>query len=227
MYSDARILIVEDERIPAVFLQEILESKGFTVIGICDKGADAITSALELKPDVIFMDIMLKDGISGADAALKISTVINTKIIFLTAHSDEEMIEYALESGAVNYLIKPYRDKQIITALQMALNQENNITITTDIILSCGYSFNIHTSQLYKDNQEINLGTKSLRLIRYLCKNIDNTIDSEVLSSYVYGEDKKTSALRTLISRLNKSLKCELVSNSSRIGYVIERKPSK
>jgi len=225
MYSHARILIVEDERIPAVFLQEILESKGFTVIGICDKGADAITTALALKPDIIFMDIMLKDGISGAEAALKISTEIETKIIFLTAHSDEEMIEYALECGAINYLIKPYREKQILTALQLALNQTKIQKKEQQqyIYLSCEYLFSTYKSQLLKNGKEVALGSKSLRLIRYLCNHIDSTIESEMLSYYVYGEEKHTGALRTLISRLNKLLECELIQNSSRIGYKIEQ----
>ena len=104
MYSHASIIIVEDEKIPAQFLKEILEKQGFNVLAICDTGIDAIEKSISLKPDIVFMDIMLKDGLSGCDAALKISACIQTKIIFLTAHSNDEMVEYALEAGAANYL---------------------------------------------------------------------------------------------------------------------------
>ena len=74
MYSNANILIVEDEKIPAQFLKEILEEQGFNVLATCDRGTDAVAKAIKLKPDVIFMDIMLKDGMSGCDVALKISS---------------------------------------------------------------------------------------------------------------------------------------------------------
>nr|MCH9741561.1 response regulator [Campylobacterota bacterium] len=67
MNQTINILIVEDERIPAEFLKSFLEYQGYKVIGICDRGEDAIQMAQQFKPDVIFMDIMLKDKTSGSE----------------------------------------------------------------------------------------------------------------------------------------------------------------
>jgi len=222
MHTDARILIVEDEQIPAEYLREVLELHGFTVLDICDTGSQAIKTAMHLKPDVIFMDIMLKDGISGAEAALKIATEIETRIIFLTAYSDEEMIEYALDAGAVNYLIKPPDEKQILATLQIALRHKHSrkkIVHSGCVDLEGGYCFSHDTQQLYYHNEAVTLGTKSLRLIRYLCENYGATVPNAELAEYVYGEPRPTSALRTLISRLRKNLSHHIVHNDSGLGY--------
>lgn len=224
MQSSGTILIVEDEKISAEYLKEILEINGFDVVGICDTGAEAIRTALSLKPDAIFMDIMLKDNISGSEAAVQISAKIETKIIFLSSYSNEEMIEYALEAGAFNYLIKPFEEKQILVTLQMALNQQNKVAKEiqkTCVYLKENYCYNYKTKKLYHKKNEVNVGPKSLMLIQHLCTHINTTISSDVLASYIYGEHKKTSALRTLISRLNKTLDYDLICNCSGTGYKI------
>ena len=228
MYSDASILIVEDEKIPAIFLQEILEEEGFTVAGICDRAEDAIEAAIRLKPDIIFMDIVLKGAMSGCEAALKISSLMQTKIIFLTAHSDDEMIEYALEAGAVNYLIKPYREKQIIATLQVALSHRKEVeNKEINIVKMIGdYEYDVVQQVLSYMGVKIEIGAKSTRLLDYLCRYQDTIVSKEQLSHHVYGEDKQTSAMRALISRLNKTLGIELISNSSGLGYSLKKIPS-
>jgi DNA-binding response OmpR family regulator len=223
MQAKATILIVEDEKITEEFLKEILEINDYKVLGICDKGEEAIKSAIALKPDIIFMDIMLKDSISGSEAAVKISSLIDTKIIFLTAHSDTEMIEYALDAGAVNYLIKPYREKQIIITLEMALKQKKELKTKEEkyVKLSGGYCYDHANKNLIYDDKEVEMGLKSLELIDYLCKNLNRTVPHDELLEYLYEGHKNTSTLRTLISRLNKSLNYNLINNNSKLGYKI------
>ncbi len=222
MYTNANILIVEDEQIAAEYLREVLELHGMNVVRICDTGAEAIAAATELKPDIIFMDIMLKDGISGSEAALAIASRIETRIIFLTAYSDNEMIDYALEAGAVNYLIKPPDEKQILAAVQIALRDRRapkKQTHTGCVELGEGYCYSHDTRQLYRHNNIVELGTKSLRLVRYLCENHGATVPNAELAEYIYGEPRSTSALRTLISRLRKHLGYSIVHNDSGLGY--------
>ena len=225
MYSHASILIVEDEKIPATFLQEILEEEGFTVVGICDRAEDAIETAIRLKPDVIFMDIVLKGAMSGCEAALKISSLMQTQIIFLTAHSDDEMIEYALDVGAVNYLIKPYREKQIIATLQVALSHQKEVINKEINIVKLieGYEYNVDKQVLSCMGVKMEIGAKSTRLLDYLCRYQNTIISKEQLSCHVYGEEKNTSAMRALISRLNKTLGVELICNSNGLGYSLKK----
>ncbi len=222
--SKKNILIVEDERISAEYLKEIVQEAGYNVVDICDKGADAIKSALHNKPDLIFMDIMLKDNISGSEAALKISSMIDTKIIFLTAYSDEEMLEYAIDSKAVNYLIKPYREEQILVALKVALGESNFGKEKNKIELENNFLCDINSGKLYHFSSEVPLKEKKLKVVTLLCKNIDQTVPYKQIIDTVYEKDAKVSALRTLISRLNKKLNYNLIENVSGVGYKINSK---
>ena len=81
--SKTNILIVEDESIVAKDIQHSLKKLGYTVVGICSTGEDAITSAQELKPDLVLMDIMLKGDMSGIDAAGQIREKNNIPVITL------------------------------------------------------------------------------------------------------------------------------------------------
>jgi len=221
--SNATVLIVEDERITAEYLRDILENANYTVLDICDKGADAIKKAIHLKPDIIFMDIMLKDNISGSEAALKISSMIDTKIIFLTAYSDNEMIEYAIDSGAVNYLIKPFREQQILTALKLALNK-SLYSDDTVVELKGGFKCDLSESKLYRYSNQIPLKANKQKMINCLCKNIDSAVPYKQLMTSIYGKEVKTSALRTLVSRINKEVNYNLIENISGVGYKISSK---
>jgi DNA-binding response OmpR family regulator len=219
-----KILIVEDELIAAEFLSIFLQKKGYIIVDICQSGSEAITKAKELKPDVIFMDIYLKDNISGCEAALKIVEKIKTKIIFLTAYSDNEMLEYATDVQAVNYLIKPYNEKQILVALNMALKQkkESSFVIQSEIVeLEYGFSYDKKKKKLFKDNYEVKLSGKSLALVAYLCEHNELIVSVPVLSRYLYNKEISPSTLRAIISRIKIKLGYELIENISGLGYKI------
>ena len=219
-----RILIVEDEILTAQHLEMVVEAAGYEVVAICDRGESAIREAIRLKPDLIFMDIMLKDNISGSEAALKITTLIDTKIIFLTAYSDDEMIEYAIDSKAINYIIKPFSEEQIITALKLAFvdNIEHHKTPSDTVLLPNGYSFNTKSKLLFQSSGEsVPLRGKKRELLNELVKNLGRAVPYKQLSQALYGEESTISALRTQISRLNKSLGFTLVENVNGIGYKI------
>jgi len=216
------ILIVEDEKIPAAFLEEILEENGFIVVGICDSGADAVKKAVQLKPDIIFMDIMLKDNMSGCEAALKIASLTVSKIIFLTAHSEAEMIEYALDANAVNYLIKPYKEEQILATLKVALRKENrDCHKLTQVHLKHGYIYDLHKQKLFLNKRRIDIGIKSMLLLDYMCSHAGKVLSKGELSHCIYGGYGKEGTLRTLISRLNKTVGYELIEHQKNKGYTV------
>jgi len=227
MNHDITILIVEDELIAAEFLALFLRKEGYDVIGICEGGEESIVLAQKLKPDVIFMDIYLKDHISGCDAALKIVSNIETKIIFLTAYSDDEMLKYAMDIGAVNYLIKPYKEAQILVALSLALGQTNISSVKPKSILltlKYGFIYDRDKHKFYRNDEEVKLGGKGLMLVAYLCENSESVISVPELSRYIYGEERSTSTLRALVSRVKQKLGYDIIENVSGLGYKVIKK---
>jgi PAS domain S-box-containing protein len=115
------ILIVEDEAITALDIKRKLEYWGYNVLEIAHKGSDAIEFALKLKPDLILMDIILRGELDGIETAGEIKKKCDIPVIYLTAHSEEKIMERAKYTEPYGYLIKPIDDKELFFALESAI----------------------------------------------------------------------------------------------------------
>ncbi len=230
MKSDKiRIMIVEDERLPATYLSELLSKEGYEVVAICNEGDDAVRKARKYHPDIVFMDIMLKGEVSGCEAALRIGSELpRTKILFLTAYIDEEMISYASEAGACNYLLKPYNDAQILATLKLIASQQRDArTIVRGrfklLHLGGAYFYDTHTEKIYADTKELLLSAKKRKLISLLVKAEGRCVSYDDLCISLFDDANRYGALRTLVSRLNRTLGFSLVENVPQQGYRIQR----
>lgn len=225
--NNVKVVIVEDEPIAAEFLKEILMSHGVEVLDIVSGGKDAISKCLELQPDVVFMDIMLDDNVSGAEAAVAISKESDIKIIFLTAYTNTEMVDYAVASKAVGYLNKPYNEAQIIANLRLATEQhsvERVNTPETPISLVEGFVYDPLKKRLLKDSKEVELGLKTLKLIQLLCTQPNISISNEQISNHIWEKLVDDRTLRSLIFRVRSATHEDLIKNVSGTGYMIQVK---
>lgn len=116
-----RILIVEDERIIARGIEKRLRGLGYSVVGNAGAGEEAVRQALEFRPDLILMDINLGQGMDGVDAAAAIRAQADIPVVFLTAFSDDATLQRAKQSDPFGYLLKPYEDKDLQTAIEIGL----------------------------------------------------------------------------------------------------------
>ena len=121
--AKVKILIVEDESIVAKDIQNILINLGFDVPVIVSNGEDAISMAQKHKPELILMDIMIKGDMTGIDAAKKIKEKFNIPVVFLTAYADEKTINNAKDAVPYGYIIKPFKEKELETTIEMAINK--------------------------------------------------------------------------------------------------------
>jgi len=126
--SKTNILIVEDESIVAKDIQHSLKKLGYTVVGVCSTGEDAIKTAEEVKPDLVLMDIMLKGEMSGIEAAGQIREKFNIPIIYLTAYADESTLSKAKVSEPYGYIIKPFKEIDLHTSIEMAIYKHEKET---------------------------------------------------------------------------------------------------
>lgn len=116
-----RVLVVEDEVLIGGDIQACLTDMGFDVPVVVATGREAIRQAGELRPDIIIMDIMLKEKMTGIEAAEEIRKLYDIPIVYLTAYSDESIISQAVVTEPFGYLIKPFNDRELKTTVQMAL----------------------------------------------------------------------------------------------------------
>lgn len=119
--AKARILVVEDENIISLEIQERLKTMGHAVCGAASTGEEAIKQASDTHPDLVLMDIMLKGTVDGIEAAGHIKDVLPVPVIYLTAYADNKTLERARVTEPHGYLIKPFEDRELYAAIEMAL----------------------------------------------------------------------------------------------------------
>ena len=119
--SRASILVVEDELIIAKAIEKRLVTLGYSVVGVVKSGEEGLQKADIHRPDVVLMDINLGAGIDGIATADRLRTEFDIPVIFLTAHSDQSTLERAKLSKPFGYILKPFDDKDLQTAVEMAV----------------------------------------------------------------------------------------------------------
>lgn len=119
--APARILVVEDDRVVARDIVQQLSRIGHHVLGTTARGDDAVSMAIETQPDLVLMDIMLEGDLDGVDAAAQIRERCGRPVVFLTAYADDETVRRASGAEPFGYLLKPFEDSQLRTAIEMAL----------------------------------------------------------------------------------------------------------
>ena len=120
-----RILVVDDEAILRLDLSEMLAERGHDVVGEADNGADAVTMARDLKPDLVIMDVKMP-GMSGLEASKIIADEQIAPVLLLTAYSQRDVVEQATDSGVMAYLVKPIREEELTPAIEIAINRWNS-----------------------------------------------------------------------------------------------------
>ncbi|MBK9275168.1 MAG: response regulator [Flavobacteriales bacterium] len=119
--AQTNVLVVEDESIVSKDIQHSLKKLGYHVVGAAATGEQAVKLAVEAQPDIILMDIMLKGEMNGIEAATQIRQETNIPVIFLTAYADESTLNKAKVTQPYGYIIKPFKEIDIHTSIEMAL----------------------------------------------------------------------------------------------------------
>jgi AmiR/NasT family two-component response regulator len=122
MAERTRVIIADDESIIRMDLREMLTNLGYLVVGEVGDGRSAVNLARELKPDIIVMDIKFEgEEFDGIDAARMLTGERIAPVLLLTAYSQRELVVRAREAGVVGYLVKPFREADLIPAIEVAL----------------------------------------------------------------------------------------------------------
>ncbi|HPR17193.1 MAG TPA: response regulator [Candidatus Cloacimonadota bacterium] len=125
----ARILITEDEQLIAEDLRLTLIDMGHDVICMEASGEEAVISAIEVQPDIIFMDIKLAGSISGIEAAKMIRKKIDVSIIFCSAYGDDKTLLQASSLNPIGYIMKPFDQSEIESLLTKYKSEKKKIPL--------------------------------------------------------------------------------------------------
>ncbi len=114
-----RILIAEDETIIRLDLRQLLERAGHEIAGEARDGEEAVALARELDPELVIMDVKMPK-LDGIEAAKRIVDERPLPIVLLTAYGQEELVNRAVEAGVFGYLVKPFREQDLVPAIETA-----------------------------------------------------------------------------------------------------------
>ncbi|MBK9713969.1 MAG: response regulator [Kouleothrix sp.] len=124
MAQQLRLVIVDDESIIRMNLKETLIGLGYLVVGEAGDGISAINLARELRPDLVIMDVRMP-RMDGIQAAKVLHDERIAPVLLLTAFADREQVSNARDAGVMNYLVKPFRDTDLMPAIEIAFARYN------------------------------------------------------------------------------------------------------
>jgi two-component system, response regulator PdtaR len=118
-----KILLVEDDDVIAKVADWRLKNLGYTICGRATSGAEAMELVVNAKPDLVLMDINIRGDVDGIETAKMIKDGFKIPVVYVTSHSDGPTLERAKATHPDGFIVKPFDDKDLRVAIQLALNK--------------------------------------------------------------------------------------------------------
>ncbi|MDQ4086769.1 MAG: phosphate regulon transcriptional regulator PhoB [Pseudomonadota bacterium] len=226
--SRGRLLLVEDDRALAELLIWHFEREDFEVERTAD-GEEALVLADEIQPDIVILDWMI-EGVSGIEVCRRLrrkAATANVPIIMLTARSEESDRIRGLETGADDYVTKPFSPAELMARVSAVLRRVRPALAGERLV--CGdIEMDVTAHKVRRGGRSIALGPTEFRLLRHLMENPGRVFSRERLLASVWSHDEDIE-LRTVdvhIRRLRKALIAEGEADPIRTvrsaGYALE-----
>lgn len=206
--TNRRLLIVEDDRPIAELLKHHFTSAGYTVTTTAD-GDEALILIDEVKPDLVLLDWMI-EGTSGIEVCRRVRRSGRTAqlpIIMLTARGDEEDRVRGLETGADDFVAKPFSPKELV-ARANALLRRSQPKLFTEKLTYAGIEMDTAAHRVRREGRPLNLGPTEYRLLRHFLRSPERVFSRQQLVDAVWGhnEDVEIRTVDVLIRRLRMAL---------------------
>lgn len=196
-----RILIVEDESIVAMDMQRRLEGLGYEVVGHVMRGDEALEATARREPDLVLMDIHLKGDIDGIQAAEQIKQEYRVPVIYITAYSDENTLERAKVTEPYGYILKPFQEREIHSAIEMGLYKHKMEQRLLEAKLAAEEGYRAKSEFLANMSHELRTPLNSILGMSDLAREADNQEERDEYLRIV--KDAGTSLLHIIDSILD------------------------
>lgn len=230
--SKTKILIVEDEVAIVTLLKYNLEKEGFTVI-TTGNGDEAVGLVKDQRPDIVVLDWMLP-GMTGVEICKQIrwnTDIKNTPIIMLSARGEEGDRIRGLDSGADDYMVKPFSPSELISRIR-AVFRRIRPSLTEKTLEFSGIILDLTSHKATRDGADVHLSPTEFSLLKHLMEHPGRVFSREQLLDSVWGHDIYVE-VRTVdvhIRRLRKALNYDgkqpdLIRTVRSAGYALEENP--
>jgi len=219
----AEILVIDDEVQIRKLLEITLQSNNY-LVNQAENAKNGLITAENHPPDMIILDLGLPDE-DGQSVLQKLREWYTNPILILSVKNNEEDIITALDSGANDYLVKPFRTGELLARIRSALRY--SAAEDGDSMISCGdISIDLSGRTIKKNNESIKLTVTEYRLLSLLAKNESKVLTHQYLLREIWGPGyiNQSQYLRVFIAQLRKKIETdanrpEYIITESGIGY--------
>lgn len=216
----ATLLLLEDDVTLHETLREYLEEEGFDVVGVFD-GETAEDRLYEQTFDLLILDVNVprKNGFEVLRDAR--GRGVETPALFLTTRDADADVEAGFQSGADDYVRKPFSLKELLLRVQSMLRRRFSHPADERMGLGDGLAFDLQSGQLYRNGGVVRLADKPRKLLGLLLQYRGEVVTHEVIIEHLWGFDESPSddALRTYVKTLRNELGKERIVSHKRTGY--------
>ncbi|WP_345970758.1 response regulator transcription factor [Sulfurimonas sp. HSL1-6] len=218
--KNATILLLEDDTALHETLSEYLEEEGFDVVG-CFDGESAEDQLYERTFDLLILDVNVpgKNGFEVLREARERG--VETPALFLTTRDSAADAERGFESGADDYVRKPFSLKELLLRVQSMLRRRFSHPVSEKMDLGNGLAFDLQNALLYDNGEPVKLAEKPRKLLELLLQRRGDVVTHEVINAHLWGFDESPSeeALRTYIKTLRSAVGKDRIISHKRTGY--------
>jgi two-component system phosphate regulon response regulator PhoB len=203
-----RVLVVEDDRAIADLLKHSFSREGFTVTST-PSGEEALILVEEIRPALVILDWMIED-VSGIEVCRRLRRSranANTPIIMLTARGEEEDRVRGLETGADDFVTKPFSPKELVARVK-ALLRRSSPNLIAQTLNYAGLEMDVGAHRVRRDGNPVSVGPTEFRLLRHFLQNPEKVFSRQQLLELVWphNEDIELRTVDVHIRRLRQAL---------------------
>ncbi len=222
----SKILIVEDEAKIARFLELELKHEGYETETAGD-GRTGLEKALKKDVDLVLLDIMLP-GLSGIEVCRRIRQESQVPVIMLTAKDDVTDKVAGLDTGADDYMTKPFAIEELLARIRVALNRHARPGHKPNLLTHGKLVLNLSSHSAHYGEDELTLTKKEYELLEYLLRNKNIALTREQLLNNVWDYDYFGDTnvvdvyIRYLRQKIDDRFKVHIISTVRGVGYIIK-----
>src|SRR5690606_9612300 len=182
--TNGRVLVVDDDASLAEMLTIVLRQEGFDA-RVCTRGDTAMAEFRDYRPDVVLLDLMLP-GKDGIDVCKQIRAESGVPIVMLTAKGDTVDVVVGLESGADDYVVKPFKPKELVARLRVRLRRTEEPA--PEVLQIGDITIDVAGHSVRRDGEQISLTPLEFDLLVALARKPRQVFTREVLLEQVWGD---------------------------------------
>jgi len=227
-----RILVVEDEPEITHFLKRGLTYKGFEVL-IARDGKQALNAVHNYAPDLVLLDVMLPD-MDGYQVCYRLRSEgkDTLPVLMLTAKDDISDKIIGLDSGADDYITKPFDFEELLARIRAGLRRAESTTQSNQELHVGDLFMDTAARQVWRGDTPIELTTREYNLLELLVRHSGQVLTKEIIFERIWGYDNEAGLdiikvyINSLRSKLNVGGRSDIIQTVRGVGYVLKPKPS-